>query len=363
VEIISQIVAGLIYYSDKHERPLLPLPDILRAKRLPSISVKICDLRFANCLSQPDALMDRTMSEHHLALYTPPECISGKEPDCRSQIYTLACLLYQLLTGKPPFESDDLVELQSQHLCVSAQSLDQARPDLYLPPALESCLMKALSKEPNKRHSTLRQFQLELKEAVKHKKGLLPKWPIGAVAAAVMAITAYSFLPIAHFPELPLQGPDQPPEITSPQPVDTAVNPNVSLPPVPADAIHLGELSLAGNEQKILTTGNYQCDALILKGSAQLICKGKVSLWIGRQNNTSSALSISEHARLYTDGNAEDFLLYYSSDAPIKLFDAAKLKATTLAPNALLDATGEATIQGKFSSAGQRLSDNARFID
>ena len=367
VEVISQIAAGLIYYSDKHERPLLPLPDVLCVKRQPNLAVKIFDLRFANCLSQPDALMDKTMSEHQLALYTPPECISGKEPDSRSQIYTLACLLYQLLTGRPPFESDDLVELQSQHLCVSAQSLHQARPDLYLPPALETCLMKALSKEPHKRHSTLRQFQLELKQSLKHKHGVLPKWPVGAVAAAVLAITAYSFFPLGHtpehIPEQPMQNPGDLPVDSSPQPEHPEHNSNISLPPVPANATLLGKVSLAGNDKKILSAGNYQCESLNLEGSAQLICKGKVNLWIGSQNSSTNSLSISDHARLSADGNAEDLLLYYASDAPINMSASAKLKATTHAPNALLDATGDATIQGKFSSAGQRLSDNARFID
>jgi len=88
-----------------------------------STTVKILDLDFAGAVIEQDILVQNPLNALQTACYTPPECIKGKVPDTRSQIYTLGCLLYRLLTGVLPFESDDLVELQSQQLCVAPPAL------------------------------------------------------------------------------------------------------------------------------------------------------------------------------------------------------------------------------------------------
>ncbi len=89
--------------------------------------------------------------------YSSPEQAlgkSGEQIDGRAVLYSLGVVMYEMLTGKLPFESDTPMGLLLHHLQTPPTSPDVARPDLQIPPAVAAAVMKALEKDPAKRFQT-----------------------------------------------------------------------------------------------------------------------------------------------------------------------------------------------------------------
>jgi len=84
--------------------------------------------------------------------YMAPERINGVECDERVDVYSLGVMLYEMLTGRRPFESDgDLFKLIVLHMNEAPLPPRELRPDL--PPAIERAVLDALSKDPGQRPS------------------------------------------------------------------------------------------------------------------------------------------------------------------------------------------------------------------
>ncbi len=94
--------------------------------------------------------------------FLSPEQAEGKVPDQRSNIYSLAALMFYAVTGEAPFAGDVATQLQ-QHLTAAPPSASGRRPGL--PEALDKVLQRALDKSPSKRHLTLKQLLTELEQA------------------------------------------------------------------------------------------------------------------------------------------------------------------------------------------------------
>jgi serine/threonine protein kinase len=132
-------------------------PDNIHLIRLPDGSdfVKVLDFGIAKFTQ---GLASSALTGSGLVVGTPqyvsPEQAMGKQGgdlDGRSDLYTLGIVLYEMVTGRVPFDSDTPVGLLVHHLHTTPVPPDQLRPDLGIPPSVSELLMKALQKHPEQR--------------------------------------------------------------------------------------------------------------------------------------------------------------------------------------------------------------------
>src|SRR5689334_14598515 len=93
--------------------------------------------------------------------YVAPEALSGELVDARADIYSLATIAYYMLTGRHPFSGRNPRELFQQLLQQDPLPLNQAVPGKKFRPALETALMKGLSRDPAKRQPSVTDFARE----------------------------------------------------------------------------------------------------------------------------------------------------------------------------------------------------------
>ncbi|MEP6574660.1 MAG: serine/threonine-protein kinase, partial [Gemmatimonadota bacterium] len=94
-------------------------------------------------------------------MYMSPEQAAGeKDLDGRSDLYSLACVLYEMLTGQPPFTGPTVESVVHQHLMAEARPVSQIRP--AVPPAIADMLTRALAKNPADRFSPAAHFAAAL---------------------------------------------------------------------------------------------------------------------------------------------------------------------------------------------------------
>jgi serine/threonine-protein kinase len=98
-------------------------------------------------------------------LYMSPEQARGEaDVDRRVDIYAMGVILYEMLTGLPPFEGGNYFQLLWKHGNEPPSPLSERAPDLKVPPAVEQAIMKALEKNPDDRFATMEEFQVALGE-------------------------------------------------------------------------------------------------------------------------------------------------------------------------------------------------------
>ncbi len=125
--------------------------------------VKIADFGLARSSTTPTiTTSDKFMGT---AYYSSPEQMhSGHDADIRSDLYSLAIVLYESLVGRPPFEGDTVVEIILKHLHEPIPSIYHQRPDV--PPEIDAFIQRAMAKSPAARFQTPREF-INALEAIK----------------------------------------------------------------------------------------------------------------------------------------------------------------------------------------------------
>jgi eukaryotic-like serine/threonine-protein kinase len=93
------------------------------------------------------------------ASYLSPEQVQGRGVDHRSDLYSLGCVLYEALTGRPPFTGSSAVSVAHQHVSSAPMPPSRLAP---VPPAMEAVLMRALAKDPGARHRSAAEMRAAL---------------------------------------------------------------------------------------------------------------------------------------------------------------------------------------------------------
>src|SRR5262249_51753015 len=88
--------------------------------------------------------------------YTAPEQLRGEPGDERSDVYSLAIVLYEMLSGAPPFQSESNYDLMQMHINTRPRRLIDRWPGLD--GEIDAALMRALAKKPDQRFASVREF-------------------------------------------------------------------------------------------------------------------------------------------------------------------------------------------------------------
>ena len=122
--------------------------------------MKVTDFGIAK--STTSATITNTTTIMGSAHYLSPEQAKGSFIDCRTDLYSLGIVLYEMVTGKLPFEADSAVTIALKHIQedpVSPKSLNSRIPD-----SLNTLILKAIEKDPNKRYQTAKEFINDLQK-------------------------------------------------------------------------------------------------------------------------------------------------------------------------------------------------------
>ena len=125
-------------------------------------SVKLADFGIAKAAGESTSLTSTGMTIGTMQ-YISPEAIEGEEVDNRSDIYSLGCTAFQLLTGQPPFTGTSIASTMSAHLTKPVPSITAVNP--RLPEGMNKVFERVLAKSPDDRYRSCAGFVTALQEA------------------------------------------------------------------------------------------------------------------------------------------------------------------------------------------------------
>ena len=127
--------------------------------------VKVMDFGIARAMNDTNtATMTAAQSVMGTAQYLSPEQARGEVVDARSDLYSASVLLYELLTGKPPFTGDSPVSIAYQH--VSEMPTPPSQVDPGVTPEIDAVVLRALAKSPDDRYQTAAEFRADVERAI-----------------------------------------------------------------------------------------------------------------------------------------------------------------------------------------------------
>jgi serine/threonine-protein kinase len=116
--------------------------------------IKLLDFGAATFIKSMD-VRDGTRLVMLTPEYAAPEHAGGRSPDVRSDVYSLGGVMYNVLTGSPPFGTGTAQEVMARHALEPLEPLGSRRPDLSITAAVETIVAKAMAKLPEDRYASM----------------------------------------------------------------------------------------------------------------------------------------------------------------------------------------------------------------
>lgn len=136
--------------------------------------VKVMDFGIARAMGDSGMTMTQTSAVIGTAQYLSPEQAKGEQVDARSDLYSTGCLLYELLTVRPPFVGDSPVAVAYQHVREEPQPPSVFDPEIT--PEMDAIVLRALVKDPNYRYQSADEMRMDI-------EACLDGQPVAATAA------------------------------------------------------------------------------------------------------------------------------------------------------------------------------------
>lgn len=165
VRILDQVCLALdeAHHQKIVHRDLKPENIMVQHRRGEPDFVKVCDFGIAKV---QDASGESAITMAGMVCGTPeymsPEQARGEPLDGRSDLYSLAVILYQMVTARLPFTAETALGCVTKHLTEQPPKPSDLRPDLDIPPILEELILRGLAKDPDQRPPSVAAFRQEL---------------------------------------------------------------------------------------------------------------------------------------------------------------------------------------------------------
>ena len=132
--------------------------------------VKILDFGIAK-VGSGTKRMTRAGSVFGTPHYMSPEQAAGTQVDHRTDVYALGVMLYEMASGKVPFDADNFMGILTQHMYKAPVPIRALVPEVDVPPGLDAIVLKCLTKKPDGRYANMEQLVMDLE---KLEKGQMP---------------------------------------------------------------------------------------------------------------------------------------------------------------------------------------------
>jgi len=162
----AELVDGILRALDYSHRGGIVHRDIKPANIMITRNgdVKVMDFGIARAMADSAATMTQTAQVIGTAQYLSPEQARGERVDARSDLYSTGCVLYELLTGQPPFTGDSPVAIAYQHVREDPIPPSQIDPDI--PPWADAIVLKAMAKDPAHRYQSAGEMRADIQRAM-----------------------------------------------------------------------------------------------------------------------------------------------------------------------------------------------------
>lgn len=183
--------------------------------------VKVLDFGVAKLAdNEAGATLTQTGMIFGTPKYMSPEQAEGKPIDARADIYAIGVVLFEMITGRPPFVAETPVALLLKHIAEPAPAFRKVRPDLAVAPELEGVVMKTLEKNPDKRYSRVEELANDLDACLR----MLVTGPQLLAEAGTQPHAAPRALPTEVSPVAPHAGDLSPGELRPPNLVPSGIS-------------------------------------------------------------------------------------------------------------------------------------------
>ena len=128
--------------------------------------IKVMDFGISRAIEEAGEALTKANVVMGSARYMSPEQVSGKEVDARSDLYSAACVIYEMIAGRSPFDAESNVDLAAKHLSDTPEPPSKFTP-LEVPAGLDAVILKGLAKNPDERYQSAAEFAQALVSVVR----------------------------------------------------------------------------------------------------------------------------------------------------------------------------------------------------